>query len=81
MEGVIHYCVANMPGALARTSTFALTNATFPYALKLANKGYKKAMSDDPALRGGLNVCLGSVTHPAVAKALEKEFVDPETYL
>ena len=81
VEGVIHYCVANMPGALARTSTFALTNATFPYALKLANEGYKKAMSDDPALRGGLNVCLGSVTHPAVAKALEKEFVEPETYL
>ena len=81
VEGVIHYCVANMPGALARTSTFALTNATFPYALKLANEGYKKAMSDDPALRGGLNVCLGSVTHPAVAKALGKEFVEPETYL
>ena len=81
VEGVIHYCVANMPGALARTSTFALTNATFPYALKLANEGYKKAMSDDPALRGGLNVCLGSVPHPAVAKALEKEFIEPETYL
>ena len=47
----------------------------------LANEGYKKAMSDDPALRGGLNVCLGSVTHPAVAKALGKEFVEPETYL
>ena len=81
VEGVIHYCVANMPGALARTSTFALTNATFPYALKLANEGYKKAMSDDPALRGGLNVCLGSITHTAVANALDKEFVEPEKFL
>jgi len=81
VEGVIHYCVANMPGALARTSTFALTNATFPYALKLANEGYKKAMSDDAALRGGLNVCLGSITHPAVATALGKEFVKPEKFL
>ena len=70
-----------MPGALARTSTFALTNATFPYALKLANEGYKKAMADDPALRGGLNVCLGSITHTAVANALDKEFVEPEKFL
>lgn len=80
-EGVVHYCVANMPGALARTSTFALTNATFPYALKLANEGYKKAMTVDPALRGGLNVCLGSITHPAVAEALDKEFVEPDKFL
>ena len=81
VEGVIHYCVANMPGALARTSTFALTNATFPYALKLANEGYKKAMADDPGLKGGLNVCFGSVTHPAVAKAVDKKYVEPDTYL
>jgi len=80
-EGVVHYCVANMPGALARTSTFALTNATFPYALALANKGYKKAMTDDAALKGGLNVCHGSITHPAVAKALSKDYVDPENFL
>ncbi|MBL4665112.1 MAG: alanine dehydrogenase [Nitrospinaceae bacterium] len=80
-EGVVHYCVANMPGALARTSTFALTNATFPYALKLANEGYKKAMTNDPALKSGLNVCLGSITHPAVATALDKEFVEPEKFL
>ncbi len=81
VEGVVHYCVANMPGALARTSTFALTNATFPYALKLANEGYKKALTNDPALRGGLNVCLGFITHPAVATALDKEFVSPEKFL
>jgi alanine dehydrogenase len=80
-EGVVHYCVANMPGALARTSTFALTNATFPYALKLANEGYKKALTSDPALKSGLNVCLGAITHPAVATALDKELVEPESFL
>lgn len=80
VEGVVHYCVANMPGALARTSTFALTNATFPYALELAEKGYRKALKEDPALRAGLNVCLGSVTHPEVANALGMEFSVPENF-
>ncbi len=80
VEGVVHYCVANMPGALARTSTFALTNATFPYALDLAEKGYQKALKEDPALRAGLNVCLGAVTHPEVANAMGKEFTPPENY-
>ena len=80
VEGVIHYCVANMPGALARTSTFALTNATFPYALTLAEKGYQRALKEDPALKAGLNVCLGSVTHPEVANALDREFVPPEKF-
>lgn len=80
VEGVIHYCVANMPGALARTSTFALTNATFPYALDLAEKGYRKALKDDPALRAGLNICLGHVTHPEVAKALGRDFTPPEKF-
>jgi alanine dehydrogenase len=80
VEGVIHYCVANMPGALARTSTFALTNATFPYALDLAEKGYQKALKEDPTLRAGLNVCLGAVTHPEVANALGKEFTPPENF-
>ena len=80
VEGVIHYCVTNMPGALARTSTFALTNATFPYALDLAEKGYKKALNEDPSLRAGLNVCLGAVTHPEVANALGKEFTPPENF-
>jgi len=80
VEGVIHYCVSNMPGALARTSTFALTNATFPYALDLAEKGYRKALKDDPALRAGLNICLGHVTHPEVAKALGRDFTPPEKF-
>ena len=80
VEGVIHYCVANMPGALARTSTFALTNATFPYALDLAEKGYKKALKEDPSLRTGLNVCLGALTHPEVAKAQGKKFSNPENF-
>jgi alanine dehydrogenase len=70
-----------MPGALARTSTFALTNATYPYALKIANEGYKKALTNDPALKNGLNVCLGAITHPAVATALDKEFVQPDSFL
>jgi alanine dehydrogenase len=80
IDGVIHYCVANMPGALARTSTFALTNATFPYALDLAEKGYQKALQEDSTLRAGLNVCLGAVTHPEVANALGKEFTPPENF-
>ncbi len=74
-EGVIHYCVANMPGALARTSTYALTNATLPYARELAAKGLKKALEDNIPLRYGLNLYRGRVTHPAVAEALGKEYV------
>jgi alanine dehydrogenase len=69
-EGVIHYCVTNMPGAVARTSTFALNNATLPFGLALANKGWRKALADDPHLRAGLNIAAGKVTHPAVAGAL-----------
>ncbi len=69
-EGVIHYCVTNMPGAVARTSTFALNNATLPFSLALANKGWRKALADDPHLRAGLNIAAGKVTHPAVAEAL-----------
>jgi alanine dehydrogenase len=73
-EGVVHYCVANMPGGVARTSTFALTNATLPFALALADKGYRKALLDDPHLREGLNVHLGKLTYAAVAEALNLEF-------
>ena len=69
-EGVVHYCVANMPGGVARTSTFALTNATMPFALALANKGYKQALRDDAHLREGLNVHTGNVTYKAVADDL-----------
>jgi alanine dehydrogenase len=70
VDNVIHYCVANMPGAVARTSTFALNNATLPFALALANKGAKQALIDDPHLAHGLNVADGEIAHPAVAHAL-----------
>jgi alanine dehydrogenase len=69
VDGVVHYCVANMPGAVARTSTFALNNATLPFTLALADKGYKKALQDDPHLLDGLNVHRGKITYRAVADA------------
>ena len=69
MEDVVHYCVANMPGAVPRTSTIALTNVTLAYGLEIANKGYKKAMADDPALKRGLNLLNGEICYPAVAEA------------
>ncbi len=69
-DGVVHYCVTNMPGAVARTSTYALTNATLPFVLALAGKGWRQAMLDDPHLAQGLNIDAGRVTHPAVALAL-----------
>ncbi|PKN51760.1 MAG: alanine dehydrogenase [Deltaproteobacteria bacterium HGW-Deltaproteobacteria-13] len=68
-EGIVHYCVANMPGAVPRTSTFALTNATLPYAVAIANKGYRKAIADDPALARGVNVHKGNLTCSRVAEA------------
>ncbi len=78
VDGVVHYCVANMPGAVARTSTFALNNATIGHAIALADKGWKRAMADDPHLRAGLNVCEGHVTYRAVAKALGLTYVPAE---
>jgi alanine dehydrogenase len=75
VEGVIHYCVANMPGAVARTSAFALNNATLPFALKLANLGADAAMKADPHLANGLNVSGGEIRHQAVAEALDLPFV------
>jgi alanine dehydrogenase len=77
VDGVIHYCVANMPGAVARTSAFALNNATLPFALALANKGYKKALQDDPHLANGLNVHEGAIAHEAVARDLGKAYKRP----
>jgi alanine dehydrogenase len=74
VDGVIHYCVANMPGAVARTSAFALNNATLPFALKLANLGAAEAMNADPHLANGLNVSGGKIRHQAVAEALGLEF-------
>jgi alanine dehydrogenase len=73
-EGVLHYCVANMPGAVPRTSTFALTNATLPYALDLANKGFEAAIADDPGLREGVNTYAGKLTYEAVATSQELEY-------
>jgi alanine dehydrogenase len=75
VDGVIHYCVANMPGAVARTSAFALNNATLPFALRLANMGAEAAMASDPHLANGLNVSGGKIRHQAVAEALDLEFV------
>jgi alanine dehydrogenase len=74
-EGVVHYCVANMPGGVARTSTFALNNATLPFTLDLANKGYRRALSEDPHLRNGLNVHHGHVTYRAVAEGLGYDYL------
>jgi alanine dehydrogenase len=76
VDGVVHYCVANMPGGVARTSTMALTNATLPYAVNLANKGANAALRDDVHLRNGLNVHAGMVTCLAVAEALGYDYVD-----
>ncbi len=81
VDGVVHYCVANMPGAVARTSTFALNNATIGHAVALANKGWKQAMRDDIHLRRGLNVAQGKVTYAAVAAALGYEAAAPESLL
>ncbi|HTW68737.1 MAG TPA: alanine dehydrogenase [Acetobacteraceae bacterium] len=78
-HGVVHYCVTNMPGAVARTSAFALNNATLPFVLELAGKGWRVALADDPHLRNGLNVHAGKVTHAAVARDLGLEFLPPET--
>ena len=76
VEGVVHYGVANMPGAVPRTSTLALTNATLPYAIKLANKGWKQACLDDPALALGVNMVDGKITYKAVAEAFRMKSYD-----
>jgi alanine dehydrogenase len=81
VEGVLHYCVANMPGAVPRTSTFALTNATLPYALKLANKGFVDAISRDPGLKEGVNTYAGHLTYEAVAVAQGREYTSLDEML
>ena len=81
VDGVVHYCVANMPGAVPNTSTYALNNVTLPYALALADKGYKKALLDNPNFLEGLNVCRGKVTYQAVAEDLGYEYVEPRVAL
>jgi alanine dehydrogenase len=81
VDGVIHYGVANMPGAVARTSTFALTNATLPYALKIVDQGWKKAAQDDPSLLKGLNVVKGNLVCQPVGEAVGVACVPVETVL
>jgi alanine dehydrogenase len=81
IDDVVHYCVANMPGAVARTSTFALNHATLPFALALADKGWKQACADDPHLLAGLNVHAGRVTYKAVADDLGYDYQDPSEVL
>ncbi len=80
-EGVLHYCVANMPGAVPRTSTFALTNATLPYALDLANKGFEKAIGDDAGLAEGVNTYAGKLTYEAVATSKNLEYTPLDSLL
>ena len=77
VDDVVHYCVTNMPGAVARTSARALNNATLPFVIALANKGYQKALQDDPHLLNGLNIHKGHVTYEAVARDLGIEFLQP----
>jgi len=81
VDDVVHYCVANMPGAVPRTSTFALNNATLPFIIKLANQGYKQALLSDAHLLNGLNVINGQVVNQHVADALGLNFVDPRQAL
>ncbi len=81
VNDVVHYCVANMPGAVPYTSTIALTNATLPYAIQLANKGWKKACRENVHLKNGLNVLNGKVVHEGVAKAFKMKLVDVEKHL
>ena len=77
VHDVVHYCVANMPGAVPRTSTYALNNETLPFAVALANKGAKAALAADEHLRNGLNVANGKITDLAVAEALGYDYVAP----
>lgn len=81
VDGVVHYCVANMPGAVARTSTFALNNATMGHTVALANKGWRQALTENPHLKNGLNVAHGQVTYEAVARALGYDFVPADRLL
>jgi alanine dehydrogenase len=76
VDGVLHYCVSNMPAAVPHTSTLALTNATFPYLLDLANHGLERAVDQNPALRAGVNTYQGQVTHPGVAESQGRRSVE-----
>jgi alanine dehydrogenase len=77
VDGVVHYCVTNMPGAVPHTSTLALTNATFPYLLRLANQGARAALKQDPGLAEGLNTWMGALTYRGVAESQKKQWTAP----
>jgi alanine dehydrogenase len=81
VDGVVHYCVANMPGAVPRTLTLALTNATLPYAVEIANKGWQKAMQESNEIKLAANVIEGKVTYQAVADAFDREYVSIEKFM
>ena len=81
IDGVVHYCVANMPGAVPRTSTYALNNATLPFVLQLADKGWRRALTGNPHLSNGLNVAAGKVTHREVANALNLDYTPVDSVL
>jgi alanine dehydrogenase len=81
VEGVVHYCVANMPGAVPKTSTLALTNATLPYAVEIANKGWKKAMKQNPEIKLGANIVKGKVTYKGVAEAFGLKYTSVDRLL
>jgi alanine dehydrogenase len=81
VDGIVHYCVANMPGAVPRTSTLALTNATLPYALQIANNGWQEAMRKNPEIKYGANVIDGKVTYEAVAEAFGLDYTSIDEFL
>ncbi len=81
IDDVIHYCVANMPGAVPLTSTLALNNATLPYILQIANKGWEQALRDNSHLYNGLNVCFGEITHKGVASSLNFDYIETPSAL
>ena len=81
VDGIVYYCVANMPGAVAKTSTMALTNATLPYAVEIANKGWVDAMQENPEIKLGANVVRGKVTYAPVAEAFGLEYTPIDTLL
>ncbi len=81
VDGVVHYCVANRPGAVPKTSTMALTNATLPYAVEIANKGWKKAMQENPEVKLGANVVKGQITYKAVAEIFNLDYTPVDRFL
>jgi alanine dehydrogenase len=81
VDGIVHYCVTNMPGAVAKTSTMALTNATLPYAVHIADKGWKQAMRDNPEIARGANVINGSITYRSIAEAFSMTYTPVHEFL